>query len=55
MGRKMKLFAMGPQKMRSVRTAMTRPKKVQAAGTTRSQRKLLKIEVRKPVSLKAQR
>lgn len=48
-------LAMLPHQMRSVITAMTRPKKVQAAGTTASQRILLKIDWRKPASKKAQR
>ncbi|MNY38482.1 hypothetical protein D3C86_1731120 [compost metagenome] len=48
-------LAMLPHQMRSVMTAMTRPKKVQAAGTTASQRILLKIDWRKPASKNAQR
>ncbi len=48
------LLAMLPHQMRSVSTAMTRPKKVQAAGTTASHRMLLKIDWRNSRSLSAQ-
>ena len=43
-GMKTMLLAILPHQMRSVMTAMTRPRKVQAAGTTASQRILLKID-----------
>ncbi len=45
-GMKTMLLAILPHQMRSVMTAMTRPKKVQAAGTTASHRMLLKIDWR---------
>ncbi|MNW03044.1 hypothetical protein D3C71_1989240 [compost metagenome] len=52
-GMKIRLFAILPHHMRSVSTAMTRPKKVQAAGTTASQRMLLKIDWRNCASVAA--
>ena len=53
-GMKISVLAMLPHQMRSVRKAMTRPKKVASAGTTSSQRMLLKTTARNSLSLTAQ-
>ena len=45
-GRKIRLLAIVPHQILSVSTAMIRPRKVQAAGTTASQMMLLRIELR---------
>lgn len=50
-GMKISVLAILPHQMRSVSAAMIRPKKVESAGTTRSQRKLLKIDWRNSPSL----
>ncbi len=54
-GMKIRDLAILPHQMRSVSTAMIRPKKVAAAGTTSSQRKLLKIDSRNWLSPNIQR
>ena len=53
-GMKISVLAILPHQMRSVRKAMTSPKKVASAGTTSSQRMLLKIDSRNCVSFTAQ-
>ena len=53
-GRKIRLLAMVPHQILSVSTAMTSPRKVQAAGTTASHSRLLRIELRNSRSPKAQ-
>jgi hypothetical protein len=45
-GRNTSDFARVPHQILSVRTAITRPKNVQAAGTTNNQSRLFKIELR---------
>ena len=53
-GMKIRVLAMLPHQMRSVSTAMTSPRKVQAAGTTTSHSMLLKIDLRNSRSPNAQ-
>ncbi|MNW15113.1 hypothetical protein D3C71_2135280 [compost metagenome] len=53
-GMKISVLAMLPHQMRSVKAAMTSPKKVASAGTTSSQRKLLKIDWRNSPSFSIQ-